>query len=314
MSNTITDRSYSRALDYHRVRRLLIETYPFTMPDFNWEIRRWDGWHTHRLENDFDTGWEERLHLWETGQGRLVGLAHSEGGRGDLHLEVDPAFRLEIEEAMLVWGEDHLAADDPNGEQKTIGLDVFEFDAPRQRLLARRGYLKTTSGWVVRRLYFAGQPIPAAQIAPGYGMRQTAPGDPAESQRLADVLNAGFDRPNFHQAAEVQHFWDFSPSFRHDLNLVAVAPDGSFAAHVGVTYDEDNRRGVFEPVCTAPAHRRKGLAQALMFEGLRRLEALGAREVTVATGDAEAANALYDSIGFTEVFQGYAWTKVFGKA
>lgn len=305
MNMQLFDRAYSRARDYDRVRRLLIETYPLTMPDFNWEIRHWDGWHTHRLESDFAPGWEKRIHLWETAAGRLVGAAHAEGSGGDIQLELDPAYRPYVEEAMLAWGETHLAA--PEGQ---VSLAVFEYDAPRKRLLAQRGYEKTRDGWVVRRMRFSALPLPAVEMQAGYTLRVTDPADPAEAQRLADVLNLGFNRPGFHQGAEVMNFWRHSPSFRNDLNLVAAAPDGSFAAHVGVTYDAENRRGIFEPVCTAPAHRRKRLAQALMFEALHRLQALGAAEVTVATGDAEAANALYDSIGFTEVFQGYEWKKI----
>jgi len=78
-----------------------------------------------------------------------------------------------------------------------------------------------------------------------------------------------------------------------------------------VIYDEDNRRGFFEPVCTHPGHLRRRLAQALMFAGLGLLQAAGAREVTVETGDMIPANALYDSIGFSEVYKTFCWKKIF---
>ena len=42
-----------------------------------------------------------------------------------------------------------------------------------------------------------------------------------------------------------------------------VAPDGSFAAYVGIPYDEANRRGIYEPVCTHPDHQRQGLARRI---------------------------------------------------
>ena len=47
-----------------------------------------------------------------------------------------------------------------------------------------------------------------------------------------------------------------SPAYRAELHLVAETPDGAFASFVGVTYDPENRRGIVEPVCTDPAHRR----------------------------------------------------------
>jgi ribosomal protein S18 acetylase RimI-like enzyme len=145
-------------------------------------------------------------------------------------------------------------------------------------------------------------------VAPGYTLRTTRPEDPAECQRMADLLNAAFGR-DFHNAAEYHDFCRLAPSFRQDLDLVAVAPDGSFAAYVGIPYDDVNRRGIFEPVCTHPDHRRLGLAQALMQEGLRRLKALGAVDATVDTGNVLPANQLYDSLGFTEAYRGYAWHK-----
>ncbi len=101
-----------------------------------------------------------------------------------------------------------------------------------------------------------------------------------------------------------------SPSFRHDLDLVAVAPDGAFAAYIGMTCDEVNRSAEFEPVCTHPDHQRKGLAHALMLDGLHRLKALGAVDVFVDTGDQVAANKLYEVVGFTEAYKGYIWRKL----
>ena len=84
----------------------------------------------------------------------------------------------------------------------------------------------------------------------------------------------------------------------------------TLAAYVGVPYDATNRLGIFEPVCTHPNHRRRGLARTLMLEGLRRLQAIGARDVMVDTGDMIPANRLYDSIGFSEVVRVYGWRKL----
>jgi len=65
------------------------------------------------------------------------------------------------------------------------------------------------------------------------------------------------------------------------LDLVAVAPDGTLAAYVGMPYDASNRLGSFEPVCTHPDHRRRRLACVLMLEGIRRLRSIGAIEAMV---------------------------------
>jgi mycothiol synthase len=294
--------------DWWRVRRLLIETYPITPPDFNWEIRRWDGCRFHGEDRILDTRWTGQIHLWETEGGQLVGAVHPEDG-GDAHLELHPDYR-HIEEDLVAWAEQHLAAPTDDGQQRHLRFFMFEYAAPRRRLLEQRGYEKMPWSGVTRRLRFGNWPLPDPALAEGYTLRATRPGDEGDYQRVADIVNAGFNR-TCHTAREIRNFMTRSPSFRHDLDLVAEAPDGSFASYAGVTYDEANRRGIFEPVCTHPDHRRKGLARALMFEGMRRIKALGAADVYVWTGDAVPANQLYESVGFTEAYQGYVWHKVF---
>jgi GNAT superfamily N-acetyltransferase len=303
----ITSRPVQTDDDWWRVRHLLIDTYPITPVDFNWEIRRWDGWRNHRADDSEYQQRREKIRLWETDGGRLVGAAHPEGS-GDLHLQIHPDYR-HLEDEMIAWGEEHLAVPADEGQQRRLDIFVFEYDYPRQCVLMARGYEKMPRGGVSRRLRFGNWPLPTPVIADGYTMRTTT-SCLDDGQRIADILNAAFNR-TFHTGAEVEHFMTTSPSFRHDLDLAAIAPDGSFASYVGLTYEPTNRYGIFEPVCTHPDHVRKGLAQALMFEGLHRLKALGAVNAYVGTGDAVPANRLYDSIGFAEAYKGYVWRKVF---
>jgi mycothiol synthase len=293
--------------DWWKVRHLLVDTYPITPSDFNWEIRRWDGWRNHRPDDSEYQQRKAQIRLWETDGGRLVGAAHPEDP-GHLHLQLHPDYR-HLEDEMIAWGEENLAVPADDGQPPRLNIFVFEYDAPRQRVLAARGYEKMPWSFMSRRLRFGRWPLPTRVIADGYTMRTTRPGGD-DSQRIAVLLNAAFRR-TIHSGPEVEHFMTTSPSFRHDLDLAAVAPDGSFASYVGVTFEPINRYGIFEPVCTHPDHVQRGLAQTLMFEGLRRLQALGAVMAYVQSGDGVPANRLYDSIGFTEAYKGYVWRKLF---
>jgi mycothiol synthase len=304
----IIARPFQNGEDFWRVRSLLVETYPITPTDFNWDIRRWDGWRFYDADPAWNPRWEKQVCLWETEDGRLVGAVHPEGD-GDAHLQLHPDYR-HIEEDMIAWAEDHLATPTDDGQQHQLHIFVYEYDSPRRRLLEQRGYEKTPDGGATFRLRFGNKPLPQPMIAEGYTLRTTRPGDEGDFQRIADIANAAFNR-DFHNAGEYRTFTTMAPSFRHDLDLVAEAPDGTFAALVGMIYDETNRYGLFEPVCTHPDHRRKGLARTLMFEGLHRLKALGATDVYVGTGDAVPANRLYEAVGFTEAYKGYIWRKVF---
>lgn len=305
LHESIHARSYAGSDDFWRVRKLLIETYPFTPTGFNWEIRRWDGWHCHNdVSNMPDAA--KLVRLWETGDGTLVGVAHPEG-QGDLWLELHPDYR-HLEAEMFVWGEENLSVPAEGGKTRQIETFVYDYDIARIRLLQAHGYEQMPYGSVYRRLRLGSRSLPAVEFPPGYRMRTTRAGDPDECARMAALLNAAFQR-NIHTGEEYANFITKSPSFRHDLNLVAEASDGSFAAHVGVTFDDDNQYGIFEPVCTHPDHQRKGLARALMIAGLHRLKTLGATDAYVGTGDGMAANWLYEAVGFTEVYHGCIWQK-----
>jgi ribosomal protein S18 acetylase RimI-like enzyme len=294
--------------DFWRVRNLLIETHPITPTGFNWEVRRWDGWRFYAADPTWDPRWEKQVRLWVTEEGSLVGAVHHEG-TGHAHLELHPGYR-HIEEDMIAWAEEHLAKPTEDGQWRQLITFVFDYDSPRRSILEKRGYERTSDGGVTRRLRFGNKSYPKPSIADGYTLRTTRPEDDTDCQRIAVLLNAAFNR-DFHVAGEFRSFALHAPCFRNDLDLVAVAPDGSFAAYVGAPYNEANRYGVFEPVCTHPGHQRRGLARSLMLEALHRLKALGAADVYVGTGDRIAANRLYDSIGFTEVQKGCNWRKVF---
>jgi mycothiol synthase len=293
--------------DFWRVRDLLIQTYPITPTGFNWEVRRWDGWRYYTNDPTWNPAWEKQVHLWEIQDGKLVGAVHLEGSY-DTHLQIHPDYR-HIEEDMIIWAENNLAVQRNESLKRHVSIFVYEYDSPRRQLLEKHGFDKTNNGCVIRRLRFGHKNFHSSALADHYTIRNTNPDDSDDCRRIAELLNNAFNR-DFHTAEEYRVFTNNAPCFRQDLDFVAIAPDGSFAAYAGVPYNKANNYGVFEPVCTHPDHLRKGLARSLMIEALYRLQKIGANDVYVGTGDQKTANLLYDSIGFTEAYKGYEWRKV----
>ena len=303
---TVISRPYRGDTDFWRIRQLCLDTCPITPVGWNWEIRRWEGQRFHNEDPAPDARWPAWIRLWETASGRLVGVAHPEGRLGEAFVQLHPDFRY-LEAEMVAWCEENLAA--PAGEGGArLRMYVHDYDTPRRRLLAERGWAEDEEWGMMRRLRLGRRPVNVPEIPAGYTLRETRP-DPADDQGIADILNAAFGR-SLHTAAEFRGFTRHAPSYRRDLDLVAEAAAGGFGAYVGSTWDPANRRGIFEPVCTHPEHRRRGLALTLMREGLCRLQALGATDAYVETGDMGPANGLYDAAGFTEAYRGHIWERL----
>jgi GNAT superfamily N-acetyltransferase len=301
---TIAMRCTESDTDFWAMRNMLVATAPITPIGLNWDVRRLDGQRFYEADLASSRLDRRPIGLWEARDDGLIGFVLAEG-EGNAHLQVHPDYRW-LESDMIDWAREHLSIPAGESSQRQLEIYVNEYDSLRQRLLRERGFEKTEYWGVIRHMRLGKQVLAQPQLTPGYTMRATAPHELGDCQRVADLLNQAFGR-DFHNAQEYQNFTRFAPCFHEELDLAAIAPDGSFAAYVGIPYDEVNRRGIFEPVCTHPDHRQKGLAQALMREGLLRLREKGARAVTVDTGDMLPANRLYDSLGFTEAYRGFIW-------
>src|SRR5690606_13546569 len=184
-------RPYKGEADFWRVRDLLIETYPITPTGFNWEIRRWDGWNTHRASWDHPEV-QKLVRLWETEGGKLVGVVHPEGD-GEMFLELHPHYH-QAEAEMLAWGEENLYVPTEDGTQRRIDTFVMDYDAARRNLVEARGYIQTPYGGVTRRLRLSDRPPVTPELAAGYRLRTTRLGDLADCGRMASLLNAAFQR------------------------------------------------------------------------------------------------------------------------
>jgi GNAT superfamily N-acetyltransferase len=291
----LRDRPVEFPDDVWPVRDFLSRLYPLAPAGTVWDVRRWDGSIFYSPTPGLAPERAARSRLWVTGAGRIVAAAMSEGGH-QIHPHVDPEAGHLLEE-VIAWSEEAAAA---AGDDAVL-LTVWDHDAATQAVADARGYRETGRREIVRSLR-AGAAPPEPTPPAGYALRPTRD-EAGDHQAVADLLNAAFGRTS-HTAAEHATFARRAPSFRRDTDLVAEAPDGSFAAYAALCWDSCNRRATFEPVCTHPDHRRRGLAAALMLAGLRRAIGLGAAVVDVATGDADPANALYASLPFAEVYRG----------
>ena len=126
-----------------------------------------------------------------------------------------------------------------------------------------------------------------------------------EHAARADAARLAFEstlEPEVHRARYLRFMR--SPAYVTEHDIVAVAPDGTIAAFAIYWPDAALSLAQFEPVGTHPDFRRRGLAGALLHEGLARLAAMGIERARVMTGGAnERAASTYLATGFELVDQ-----------
>jgi mycothiol synthase len=290
-------RLYADETDYARMRALLVATYRDGGEPVYCTVGDLDWWRFTSSNPDAIRD----VALWSAGDD-VIGWAWPQGNQVDMVSH--PHYRA-VEDEMLAWAEQRLR--DQAAADESVRLRIWSDtgDAMRNALLQRRGYQRT-SEFFVYHSYALNRPVPAPRLPHGYTLRHVA-GEADLEQRVAvhrDAFAPSKMTVAKHRA--VMH----APTYRADLDLVVVAPDGSFAAYCIVWFDAENRMGLFEPVGCHSAHRRRGLGMAVLYEGMRRLQRLGAQTASVLSLRDDSAGALlYRAAGFHEVDRNYAWEK-----
>lgn len=295
-------RPYGAETDYEQMRELLVESFAATGPPDYCSLGDLDWWR-YTTGDIPDAAINARL--WFTAPGKLAGFAWP--GQAQVELLVRSRQRTHtLEGDMLTWAEEERRG--RGGESLTLTAWAFADDLERTALLRDRGYTRTAPALAYDYNFreLAASSLPAVDLPPGYAVRHVR-GEVDVEQRVAvhrDAFAPSRMTVAKHRAVMA------APTYRADLDLVIVAPDGTFAAYCLVWYDTANQYGVFEPVGCHSAHRQRGLGKAVMAEGLRRLAALGARTAAVnSLHGAIPANRLYQSVGFRPLDVNYAWEK-----
>lgn len=306
----LSSRAYRSEDDYWRIRQFLRDVFLLNnRQEYSWQVYRFDYWRWHGIENIGQGPLEQSVFLWETETGELASVLNAEEN-GEAFLQIHPAFHTAgLLTEMLETAERYLAVEQKS--QRSLVVWAIEKDTRLKEILAERGYRQPEKGFeFVRRRAIDGE-LPERKLAEGYTLR--ALGDEEELPARSWASWRGFhsDEPDDgYEGWEWYRNVQRCPLYRRDLDLLAKAPGGEIAAFCTVWFDDATRTGTFEPVACVPEHYRKGLASAVMAEGLRRLQRLGATLATVGSYSPHA-HALYESMGFTDAMLSEPWKKVF---
>jgi mycothiol synthase len=301
-------RSYRDENDYWRIRQFLREVMILNgLRELSWSVQRLDYWRFFGMNDihPFAT-LPEIIFLWQIVNGQIAAVLNPEEP-GNVFMQIHPAFKTkELEDEMIAIAEYRLSIT-RNGRH-TLFIWTDSEDNQRRELLMAHGFTMqdfTESQW--RR--DLDKSIPDVPVAEGYTIRSL--GDERELPARSWASWQGF-HPN--EPKEKYKGWEWyhdiqrCPLYRRDLDLVAACGD-IIAAISTFWYDDVTRTVYIEPVATVPEHQRKGLARALITEGLRRVQRLGALRAFVGGYDS-GPDLLYSTVLSPECDRSEQWGKV----
>jgi mycothiol synthase len=252
------------------------------------------------------------LRLWEDADDCLIGfgqlwiLQSADELDTRLFMWIHPESRgSEIEPQIIAWAMERLReAAREFGKSARLDIQVREDQAGRLALLHDQGFTIVRYSFTMARSL--AEPLAAPRLPEGFTLREVAGAH--EAGAWAEMFNLSFiDHPNHHptNAEQVQHYLN-EPIYRQALNLIAVAPDGTFAGFCWALINpEQNARigrsvGEIEVLGTRRGFRKIGLGRALLLEGLRRLKQAGMEtaRLNVVANNPTGALQLYESVGF----------------
>lgn len=316
MLATLTRRSYQKATDRSSISALVNICAAYDRLDQDVSLAEFQLiLNSPDLERHCDT------YFIENYNGKLIGLAlieHQESTTqidGNLWIFVHPDVRHQgLETELIQWSEKHLQR---LGRQKHRPVRLLTDSRDDQ---VDRAVLFNQQGFQIKREFLTlerslNQPLPLPELSQGFQLSYLK--NPDQIPAWVEMYNQSFvDHWNHYDiSVETVKYWHTLPDYQPELDIIAIAPDGTFAALCSCRLKPQPHRNIhtgwIEWLGTRRGFRRMGLGRAMLFAGMRQLQQIGADTVklSVDSQSLTGANHLYESVGFRPVETVLSWVK-----
>lgn len=281
----LSSRPYRILADHMEIYRFLTEIYE---PDFRNGVPA--PFVEYALSSDWtDKSFAHRWRIWEE-NGRIAAFCFTESPVTDAYFCLRPGYECLADE-MVEWAAQHFPGDVRDRRLVLANGQTALIEAAK-----RHGYIH--QGDYTEYCYSYDQPL---EYPLPEGFHFTEPGG-VDQAKATECCWKGFDHEeegpwngNFEGALRLMA----APHATPDWHIAVQDEQGNYACYAGMWWTPENHLAYLEPLCTVPAHRRKGLASALLSELSRRMKRLGATHMT------GGGKEFYPAIGFKPT---YRWT------
>ncbi len=289
--------------DFTSIMRFLYETFKNYNSYFNWFPDRFENYHDN---------WVDDIRIWEVtndlippSKKRIVAVANPES-HTDYYIQIDPAYSY-IEREILIWIEQHcLDKKKALKKKEQLNTHTIEGNSAREKVLTELGYIK---GEIASYLRLRPINTPGSKFFCPEDFKIRAIKGKSDYDQLAVLIRLISGHGEWFDAKILEGIARCS-FYKQDLDLVAIAPDGSIASFCTFRMDPISKITNLEPMGTHPKYRKLGLAKGLISEGLRRAMKYNPTFFYIGgAANTSAANRLYDSVGFTEKLAEDSWYK-----
>jgi len=244
-----------------------------------------------------DPAMAERSRVWFTRQGEPCAYAYVLFPYNNLTLEADEkCWTDEWEDEAVGWAEaqmhTHYSADLVN---QTLDGNCRGEDGRMTRFFLRHGFIKDDLESLTFALEISEEPAPPV-LPEGFTLRPLRP--QSELEEVVALHQAAHGTDNFTREERLAIMG--SAEYIAELDLVVAAPDGRLAGNCICGMSEaGGLEGYTDPVVVHPRYQGKGLARALIQEGLGGLFTRGVRRVQFGTSSSNIAmQRVADALGF----------------
>lgn len=264
------------------------------------------------------------IRLWQNTAGELIAFGQvwtpaetTDSTDSFLWFRVHPAMRDRgLENEIIAWSESRTReVSKERGLVAKLSVGCRDYQSDRIALFEKHEFVYERCFLRMERSLT--DPIDQPQLPTGFTVVEGTVS--ASTAAWVEMHNQTFiDHWNFHPfTVEQAEHWLTDPNYQPELDLVALAPDGTYTAFCYAQIDRDSneqrgcREGWIGMLGTRRGFRRLGLGRAMLLAGLHRLQAAGMKMALLGV-DAQNPNqayTLYESVGFQKQFANFSYVK-----